>query len=135
MSGHGSVTLEWADGEYSFRLPLKQLEELEERFDRSIFVITDRMATRTATSSEIREVLRLGLIGGDSFKPAEALAIVRKYVDERPLDENRDAAYVVCLAALARVHGDEVMTQGANVGENVAEQSGSTSPLSTEPQS
>lgn len=130
MSGHGSVTLEWADGEYTFRLPLKQLEELEERFDRSIFVITDRMATRTATSSEIREVLRLGLIGGDSFRPAEALAVVRKYVDERPLDENRDAAYVVCLAALARVHGDE-----ATAGENVAKQSGSTSPPSTEPQS
>ncbi|OLP44648.1 gene transfer agent family protein [Rhizobium oryziradicis] len=129
MAGHGSITLDWADGEYTFRLPLKQLEELEQRFDRSIFVITDRMATRTATSSEIREVLRLGLIGGGA-KPADALPLVRKYVDERPLDENRDTAHVICLAALARVHGD-----GVSAGENVAELSGSTSPPSMEPQS
>ncbi|MUZ65335.1 gene transfer agent family protein [Agrobacterium vitis] len=130
MSGHASVTLDWADGEYIFRLPLKQLEELEDRFDRSIFVITERMMTRTATSREIIEVLRLGLVGG-GMKPLEALPLVKRYVEERPLDENRDVAYAICLAALARVHGDEVET----AGEQTAEQSGSTSPEFMEPHS
>jgi len=130
MSGHGSITLEWADGEYTFRLALKQLEELEERFDRSIFVITERMMTRTATSREIIEVLRLGLIGG-GMKPMEALPLVRRYVEERPLDENLGVAYAVCFAALVRVHGDELET----AGEPEAEQSGSTSPEFMEPHS
>lgn len=107
MSMHGQVELDWADGTYAFRLGLKELEALEARFDKSIFAITTDMMQRNAKSSEIFHVLREGLIGGGT-KPVDALALVRQHVDECPLDDNRDVAYGVCLAALMRVHGSKI---------------------------
>ena len=107
MSKHGQIDQDWADGTYSFRLGLKELEAVETRFDKSIFVIADDLRHRRATSSMIYHVIREALIGGGT-KPVDALALVRKYVDEYPLEENRDVAYVICLAGLMRVHGSKV---------------------------
>lgn len=104
---HGQVTLPWADGDYTFRLTLSGLEEIENKFDKSIFVIVSDLGERKARSSEILEVLRVGLIGG-GMAPVDALAKVRLYVDQRPLDENRDTAYAVALQGLMRVHSSEM---------------------------
>lgn len=109
MSRHAELVIDWADGTYTFRLGLMELERIEAKFDESIFVITEKLRLRTAKSSEISEVLREGLIGG-GMKPVEALTKVRQYVDERPLDENRDAAYAVALQGLMRVHSSEMET-------------------------
>lgn len=135
MSRHGAVELDWADGTYTFRLAIDQIEELEEKAstaagrDVSLFAISAALSPtlRNPRLVYIREVLRLGLIGG-GMKPVDALAKVRRYVDERPLDESRDIAYSVALAALARVHPGDL---GLEEGEApAAEQNGSTSPLS-----
>lgn len=107
---HGQFSTDWADGTYTFRLGLAELEELERRFDRSIFVIATRLGERQATSSEIREVLRIGLIGGGETSAADALALVRRYVDERPLEESRDVAYAIALASLLRLSPEEIET-------------------------
>lgn len=135
MSRHGLVTMPWADGTYSFRLGLDEMEEIEEKFDRSIFDISDALRNRTAKSSEILHVLRIGLIGG-GMKPIEALALTRRYVDQRPLEENRDAAYAVCLAAQLRVHAAEVEAAAtedeAGEGEAAKDEPGSILPPSTE---
>lgn len=137
MHRHGQVTLDWADGTYTFRLGLAELEELEERFDRSIFVIAQGLGiNRTAPSSEILHVLRVGLIGG-GMDPAEALRKVRRHVDERPLDESRDTALAVALQAIARVHSSELEKEPPP-GEGEAPEtdpSGSTSAPSTPTQS
>ncbi len=130
MNRHAAVELDWGDGTYTFRLGLGELEELEEKRDLSIFTLAARLSpeVRAARLLDIRETLRLGLIGGGT-KPTDALALVRRYVDERPLDENRDVAYSVALAAIARVHPGEL---GEEPGEaEAAEQNGSTSPPST----
>lgn len=116
MSRHAEITTDWADGTYTFRLGLEEIEELEAKFDRSIFVIVDRLRSRTATSGEILETIRVGLIGGGA-KPGDALALKRRYGEERPLDENRDVAYLVGLAGLTRVHGDEVSQGEADAPE------------------
>jgi len=132
MAKHGEVTLDWADGTYSFRLGLGEIEEIETKFDRSIFVIASALGERTARSTEISEILRIGLIGG-GMAPPDALAKTRRYVDERPLEENRDTAYAVALAGLLRVHGDEVEEEPpGEVGASGAIQSGSTSGQSGE---
>lgn len=107
MSLHGQIDVDWADDTYTFRLGLKEIEAIEARFDKSIFVIAENLHIRTAKLSEIYQIIREGLVGGGSA-PADALALVRRYVDERPLDESRDVAYAVSLAALARVHGSKV---------------------------
>lgn len=104
MSHHGQIEMDWADGTYSFRLGLKEIEAIESRFDKSIFVIVEALTMRTAKSTEIFHVIREGLIGG-GLKPVEAMDLVRRYVDARPLDESRDVAYAISLASLMRVNG------------------------------
>lgn len=51
------------------------------------------------TLKEIRETLRLGLIGG-GMKPHEALRLVRSYVEEKPIEDNRLHALAIVQAAL-----------------------------------
>lgn len=104
---HGLVTVAFGDAEHDFRLTLAGLAAIEEKFDKSVFVIAASLQLRTAKSSEIAEVIRWGLIGAGT-KPVEALALVRRWVDERPLDESRDVALAVALAGLARVHSREL---------------------------
>lgn len=107
MSKHGRCVVDWGDGTYAFRLSLGGIEEVEETCDRSIFEIAAALMSRTARLKWISEVLRVGLIGG-GMTPVDALAKVRGYCDERPVDESRDVAYAVVLAGLSRVHEDEI---------------------------
>lgn len=109
---HGAITLGWADSDnYTFRLGLKEIEELEEKTGVSIFQITQALSpAREAKLREIRETIRIGLIGGGQ-KPEDARKLVERYVDERPLDESRDLAYAIALAALARVHPDKAKAE------------------------
>ncbi len=135
MSRHGAVELDWADGSYTFRLGLAEIEELEEKRDISIFTLAARLSPqiRAPRLADMREVLRLGLIGGGS-KPVDALALVRRYLEERPLDESRDVAYAVTMAGVARVHPKDLGDDEPGEAP-AAEPSGSTSPPSTpEPQ-
>lgn len=125
MSRHAAVDQAFGDAVYTFRLGLDQLKELERKVDRGIYEIADRLRLRTCQTIEIREVLRIGLIGGGT-KPVDALALVRRYVDERPIEENRDLAYAVALAALLRVHSNEADETPSGEAE-AAETNGSTS--------
>lgn len=129
MSRHAAIEQEFGDGTYTFRLGLGEIEELERKRDAGIFEITTRLRNRTCRLADVLEVLRVGLIGG-GMKPVDALALTRRYVDERPLDESRDAAYAVGLAAMMRLHGDQISGEGVAAEANV-----STSPLSTETRS
>ncbi len=128
MNRHAAVELDWADGTYTFRLGLGETDELERKLDLGIFQIVTRLSPviRTCRLTDISEVLRLGLIGG-GMKPADALAKVRKYVDERPVDENRDIAYAITLAALHRLHSNELEKPSGE--QEAAKTQGSTSPL------
>ncbi|WP_343229054.1 gene transfer agent family protein [Rhizobium setariae] len=109
MSRHAAIELDWADGTYTFRLGLSEIEELERKRDLGIFQIVTRLSPeiRQCRLPDISEVIRLGLIGGGK-SPTDALVLVRRYVDERPIDENRDTAYAIALAGLMRVHTSEV---------------------------
>lgn len=99
MSRNASVNLAWADGEYAFRLGIGELEELQEKCDRGPFEIMQRLAAGTWRVAEIRETLRLGLIGG-GMPPMEALKLIKRYVDDRPLAHNIQHASAVILAAV-----------------------------------
>lgn len=130
MSRHGAIELLWGDGTYTFRLGLSEIEELERKRDLGIFQILTRLnpVVRECKLSDITEVLRLGLVGGGTA-PVDALVKVQRYADERPIDENRDVAYAVVLAAVMRLHSNEVEK---GVGERAAakKKRGSTSPQS-----
>ena len=118
MSRHAAIELDWADGNYTFRLGLKELEELEEKCDLGVFQIYQKLhpaGMRDFRSKHLSEVIRLGLLGG-GMKPVECFTLVRRYLDERPIEENRDAAFAIVGAALARVHGGE-LERRAEAGE------------------
>lgn len=126
-SRHGSAEIDWADGTHTFRLGLAEIEELERKRDKGIFQITQQLQDRTCRLSDISEVLRIGLVGG-GMQPVDALALVRRYVDERPIEESRDVAYAVCLAGLMRLHTNE--TEKPPGEAEAAKPAGSTSPPS-----
>lgn len=135
-SQHAAVTLDWGDGTYTFRLGLAEIEELEEKRNKSMFQLArvlhpDR---RDARLADILEVLRIGLIGG-GMTPVDALGKTRRYVDQRPVDENRDTAYAVILAGLTRVHSKDLETEDRDQGEaQAAKSDASISPPSEQTQ-
>jgi len=87
MSRDASITLDWADGTYVFRLAWAQLAELQEKCDAGPFVILDRLGNGAWKIEDISNVIRLGLIGG-GIDPAKALKLTRAYVEARPPLEN-----------------------------------------------
>ncbi len=133
MSRDGSVTLTWADGAHRFRLPIAQLRELQEKADAGPAFILSRLQSGQWLVDDIRETLRLGLVGG-GMTPVDALKLVQRYVDERPLLESRQPAMAVLLAALVGVK-DEPLGKPAAAKDQPHGSSAesSPSPPSTEP--
>jgi Phage tail tube protein, GTA-gp10 len=131
MSADGSVTLAWGDSEErKFRLSIAALIELQEKCKAGPPEILDRLLSGRWKVEDIRETLRLGLVGGGA-KPEEALALRARYVDTR-LQESALVAQAVLMAALVGVKDDPVGKREAvpdATGATVA----SPPPLSTEP--
>src|SRR5215211_100792 len=140
MSADASLTLEWADGEYRFRLAIGQLRELMENINRpraSIGAPTvgpmsllGLLTGRDAWPDDAREIIRLGLIGGGST-PVEATRLVKLYVDARPWIESMPTAQMVLMAALVGVPDDVVGKKPAEKTETEAT-TASSSPRSTD---
>jgi hypothetical protein len=101
-----SITLTWADGDYIFRLKLGQLRELQEKCDAGPAEIYRRCVTHTWRIDDIRETIRLGLIGGGTT-PEAALKLVKTYVDDRPLMESVLPAQSIIGAVLSGVPDEE----------------------------
>lgn len=132
MNRHGAIELTWADGDYTFRLPLERIDELETKTEMSVFVLYASMASKIplARAKHYSETIRLGLIGG-GMDPVKALTLVRRYVEERPLHESVAVAEAILRAAIERVHSPGLGDEPS--GEAEAPKSpGSTSAPSTE---
>ena len=99
MSLDASITLDWADGTYVFRLAWSELEMLQEAVDAGPWVVLGRLFDRTCRVGDISHVIRLGLIGGGK-EPVEALKLTRAYVEARPPAENVMVAIGILGAAL-----------------------------------
>ncbi|MBV9549306.1 MAG: gene transfer agent family protein [Alphaproteobacteria bacterium] len=102
-----TVTLKWGDGgsERRFGLALGQLEELQRVCDAGPEEILQRLLSGTPRVQDLRQVIRLGLIGG-GMEPAKALAMVEAHVDARPRQESLPVARAVLLAAVMGVPDD-----------------------------
>lgn len=113
MSRDASVTLDWADGTYLFRLRQGELMQLQEVTDAGPMWVLNRMMNPTPENrgwrvEDIQSVIRLGLIGG-GMDPIKALKLMRKYVEERPPVENLLFAQAILAAGVMGVQdGDEL---------------------------
>lgn len=127
---HGLITTEWADGIYSFRLRYGEIRELQSKCgDVGPLRIFNSLLNSEWKVEHIREILRLGLIGG-GLEPVAALGLCKTYVEERSPLENVALALEI-LGAWLRIPSGEV----APMGEARAAKTDSlesTSPPSTE---
>jgi Phage tail tube protein, GTA-gp10 len=132
MAAHGTIDLIWGDGEHPFRLGIGQLRELQEKTGCGPLELFRRLGQGHWRVDDVRETLRIGLIGG-GMKPPDALRLVRRYVDERPLTESVLPAQAVLMVALYGEQEDkkqpgETDRRGSESGQT----EGSPSPISTE---
>lgn len=79
---NGVVEIDFGDDTYRFRLALGELEELQEKTGVGPFKLMQRLIGGEWSTTDVRETLRLGLMGG-GVDPTKALNLVRRYVDER----------------------------------------------------
>lgn len=116
MSRHGEVALPWGDGEYKFRLGYGELRDLQETCDAGPKRIADRLLPYDPARNphgdnfrveDVRETIRLGLMGAGKTQ-AEALALITKFVDRRPLNENRYIAWAILAAVLVGATDEQV---------------------------
>lgn len=115
MSADGSITLVWGDGEQTFRLAIGQFRELQEKVNGRRLAIGAPMIgpmtfvrllqANDAWPDDIRDVLRIGLVGG-GMKPNEANRLMTHYFDPVPPLENMKPAFTVLLAGLAGAPGE-----------------------------
>lgn len=131
---NGQVTLDWADGSYPFNVAkFEQALELEEKCDAGLQELLERMTARRWRVTDIRETVRIGLIGG-GLEPTAALKLVRRYVEGRPWAESVPIARTVLLAAIVGVEGDnDLGKEAADRTMSGADQAVSSDPPFTEP--
>lgn len=99
------VSFAWGDGNHTFRLPVDSVLELQEKTDCGPYVLLDRFRNNSWRIQDIRETIRIALIGG-GLTPMKALALVARYVDKRPLAENVPACLMIMTACVLGVPGD-----------------------------
>ena len=108
MASNGEITLTWGDGEHKFNIAkLKCVLELEEKCGCGIAEVFTRIRNSTWKFNDLRETLRLGLIGGGK-PPDEALRIVQRYCDDRPWSESVLPAQAIIFAAMIGIPGDDL---------------------------
>lgn len=118
MSRDASVTLDFADGTYVFRLRYAELMQLQEATDAGPSWVLNRMMQPTPENrgwrvQDISHTLRLGLIGG-GLEPIKALNLVRTYVEARPPMESLLLAQAVLAAALMGVPDEQPLKKSVS---------------------
>lgn len=117
---NGAVDLDFGDASHVFRLALGELEELQEKTGVGPFVLLNRLINGDWRLADVRETLRIGLVGG-GMEPIAALNLVRRYVDRRAAWlANSSLARLVMLAALAGAPEEEPGKDGAPKAETEA---------------
>ena len=114
MSRDGSTTITVWDGEYKFRLAYKHLMELQEACGNTgAPVIAERLRTNSWFVQDIRETIRIALIGG-GMTQSEALSKVKKYV-EPAFQENMQLAWAIVRAGIEGPEDDKLLGKMAGV--------------------
>ena len=113
----GTVALQFGDAEYSFRIAFGQWRELQESINRPRIEmghpvigpapLIQSLLMLSAWPHDVREVIRIGLIGG-GMKSDRALVLVKRYVDGKPFFSNTLLAGKVLRTAMFGPEDDPV---------------------------
>lgn len=110
---NGKISLSWADGEHEFNVAkIGQIFELQDKCGCGLMEIFSRLREGRWRFEDIRETIRLGLIGAGAT-PAQALILTKRYVDERPFAENTQTAMAILMAAIVGVPEEEQLEKKA----------------------
>lgn len=132
MAANGEVTLTWGDGEHKFNVAkLRCVLELEEKCNAGFAEIYQRLAGGKWFYNDIRETLRLGLIGGGEL-PDKAMALINRYCDDVPFAENVLPAQAIIMAALVGVPDDNMEKKTQANGKAKADPSTATDDSSSQ---
>jgi hypothetical protein len=115
MSRSAKVTLPFGDGAHDFALLIGQLEELQEKCDAGPEAVFNRIASGTWMVADVRETLRLGLVGA-GMESIKAAILVDRYAGSGSLAAHKDTAQRVILGALVGAP-DEDEPSGEPQGE------------------
>lgn len=96
----------FAGRERRFQLRLAEICELERLAGAGIGEVALRLSAHTFRLADVRETIRLGLMGGGASEP-EATALVIGNFDGRPLADYLPLAGEIVRAALSGVEPDE----------------------------
>jgi hypothetical protein len=114
------ITEDFADGTYEFCMNYGAIRMLQEARDMGPLFIYGILQSSAWRVEDLREIIRCGLIGA-GMSPAQAVKLVRMYVEERPPMESVALATRILGAGL-------VGAPEENVGETAA-----ANPVATEP--
>ncbi|WJR67655.1 gene transfer agent family protein [Neorhizobium sp. CSC1952] len=97
---YAEIVLPFGDGDYKFCLTFQDVADWEERNERrSLFAtFNDMVCNRAGLLSDVRSIVHMGLIGG-GMSPNDATAMVRTYVERRPISETLPLAVAIMEAA------------------------------------
>jgi hypothetical protein len=108
MSANGTRSIIWLNGEDQFCLAkVGLLLDLEDKCRAGIGTIFGRLESGHYFVNDVRETIRLGLIGG-GMSAEKAMAAVKNHVDGRPLALSVLIAHAVIEAVLIGVPDDPV---------------------------
>ncbi|QDC37104.1 gene transfer agent family protein [Sphingobium fuliginis] len=133
------LTLDWADGSYDFRLTWSGCAEIERKCNAGIQAVYERVMLAGASTVDVVEIIRQGLLGGKTglvdeqpveVKPATANALIARYVtgeDAPPFADSWNVAKAILHTFMV---GHEA-AQKKRVAEDDLETNGSTPPRSS----
>lgn len=91
------ANLLWGDGEYTFRLSIKEIKELQLQTGAGLGEICRGIMSGWPNYVHVYEIIRLSLIGGGT-PPVKAKQLVDMYVDDVPLATPGDPASPILTA-------------------------------------
>lgn len=114
MSADASVVIPFGGEERRFRLAIGELRELQQAVNKNRganpigpWSLLQLIGARDAWIDDLRDVIRLGLIGGGT-RLELVPGLVKKYVDERPLMESGPVAFAILATALVGDQSDQI---------------------------
>lgn len=133
MSTAGTRRIIWHGGEHDFCIAaIGNLLALEQSCNAGLAAIYQRLVAGTWYVNDIRETVRLGLIGGSEMKSDAAMKAVKAFVDANPsgLAASVPLAMAIIEAALIGVPDDPVGKTTAPEAETQAPVSSTTTAAS-----